>query len=297
MLASDIGARSLTSAPENLEKAAQYIEHCFKSAGLGVSSQQFSVSTRDATQRKITDTGISFATITNSTRNIVAEVTGASAPEKVIVVGAHYDSVFDCPAANDNGSGVAAVLEIAKALANSKPAYTIRFIAFTNEEPPFFRTEDMGSYRYAQLCHQNGEDIVGMLSLETIGYYSDAPNSQKLPSVLMKPFYPSTGNFIGFVSNFKSRRLLNRCLASFRQSVKFPSQGTALPEAIAGVGYSDHESFWRFGYPAIMVTDTANYRYPHYHEASDTPDKVNYDCLSRVTSGLTETVRNLASRL
>jgi hypothetical protein len=141
------------------------------------------------------------------TANIIAEIRGVSRPEEIVLVGAHYDSVFDCPAANDNGSGVAAILELTRMLAGLKLSRTVRFVAFTNEEPPFFRSEDMGSTRYARLCREQNQNIVAMLSLETIGCYTDAPGSQKYPW----PFnllYPSRGNFVSFVGNSHSRALV-----------------------------------------------------------------------------------------
>jgi len=151
----------------------------------------------------------------------------------------------------------------------------------------------MGSVRYARRSRERGENIVAMLSLETIGYYSDTPGSQHYPFPLSL-FYPSTGNFLAFVSNLKSRSLLHDAIATFRRHARFPSDGVAAPAAIPGVDWSDHGSFWAAGYPALMVNDTAPYRYPHYHRESDTPDKVDYERLARVVTGLAVVVRTLA---
>jgi hypothetical protein len=147
----------------------------------------------------------------------------------------------------------------------------------------------MGSVRYARRCRQRDEQIVAMLSLETIGYYSDAPGSQQYPF----PFgllYPSEGNFIGFVGNVSSGDLVRTAIGAFRQHARFPSEGAAVPASIQGVGWSDHWSFWQVGYPGIMVTDTAPFRYPHYHRREDTPDKVDYARMARVVAGLEHVV-------
>jgi hypothetical protein len=153
----------------------------------------------------------------------------------------------------------------------------------------------MGSYVYAKQCKARGDQIAGMISLETIGFYSDAPRSQNYPAPGLSLAYPTTGNFIGFVGNTGARDFLKRTLAIFRTQGKIPSEGATLPAFISGVAWSDHWSFWQCGYPAaIMVTDTAPFRYPHYHEASDTPDKLEYDRFALVVSGLEKTIAELA---
>ncbi|MCI0362486.1 MAG: M28 family peptidase, partial [Phycisphaerales bacterium] len=196
--------------------------------------------------------------------------------------------------ANDNGSGVAATLALARAFAESKPDRTLRFVLFANEEPPYFQTENMGSLVYAKRCRERGENTVAMLSLETIGYYSDAPGSQTYPIKPIGWVYPTTGNFIGFVGNYNSRKLVRQAIKSFRAHAQFPSEGGALPGWIPGVGWSDHWAFWQAGYPAIMLTDTAPFRYPHYHSIHDTPDKLDYDRMARVVDGLRPVVADLA---
>jgi Zn-dependent M28 family amino/carboxypeptidase len=224
--------------------------------------------------------------------NLEVELRGVTAPEEIVVVGAHYDSVFRCPGANDNGSGTAGLLALARALAASKPVRTLRLVAFVNEEPPQFRTADMGSRVYANRCRSRKENIVAMLSLETIGYYTDAPNTQNYPPPL-SAVYPSQGDFIAFVGNVGSRSLVRRCVLVFREQAAFPSQGAALPSGLQGVGWSDHESFWEAGYDGVMVTDTAPFRYPHYHAGEDTPDKLDYDRCARAVAGVAEVVRDL----
>jgi len=211
-----------------------------------------------------------------------------------VVVGAHYDSVYGCPGADDNGSGDAALLALARRSAVKPVGQTLRFIAFVNEEPPFFQREDMGSFIYAGRCTKRGDKISAMISLETIGYFSDAPHSQSYPAPGLGVFYPSIGNFIGFVGNTHSRALLRRAISTFREQKKLPSEGAALPSFIPGVGWSDQWAFWQHGYPGIMITDTAPFRYPHYHEPTDTPDKLDYDRFTLVVSGMEAVVAELA---
>jgi len=162
-----------------------------------------------------------------------------------------------------------------------------------NEEPPHFRTEEMGSRAYARRCRERKENVVAMLSLETIGCYSDEPGSQKYPFPFGL-FYPSEGNFIAFVGNVSSRSFVRRCVATFREKAAFPSEGGALPGFVPGVGWSDHESFWENGYPGLMVTDTAPFRYAHYHRKADTPDQLDFERCARVVSGVEHVLRDLA---
>jgi Zn-dependent M28 family amino/carboxypeptidase len=169
----------------------------------------------------------------------------------------------------------------------------MRFVAFVNEEPPYFLSGEMGSLVYAGRCKARGDKISAMISLETIGYFSDAPHSQTYPSRVLGAFYPKVGNFIGFVGNVHSRALLRRVVALFREHAKIPSEGAALPSFVPGVSWSDQWSFWRNGYRGIMVTDTAPFRYPYYHSASDTPDKLDYDRFTLVVSGMEKVIEEL----
>lgn len=250
-----------------LEQAAQYIENAFGRIGYQpVAAQRFTVR------------GVAV-------RNIEVELRGSSRPSEIVVIGAHYDSVAGAPGANDNGSGVATMLELARLFYGQQPARTLRFVAFVNEEPPYTGTDAMGSRQYARRSLERGERIVAMFSLETIGYYSDIPGSQHYPFPVGL-FYPGTGNFVAFVSNLGSRRLLHEAISAFRRHAGVPSEGLAAPAIIPGVDWSDHASFWEAGYPGVMVTDTALYRYPHYHTARDTPDQLDYERLARLVSGL-----------
>jgi len=188
---------------------------------------------------------------------------------------------------------VAAMLALARRFAGRKAEHSLRFVAFVNEEPPYFLSDEMGSFIYAGRCKARGDRISAMISLETIGYFSDAPNSQTYPAPGLGIFYPKVGNFIGFVSDVHSRALLRRAIALFRKHAKIPSEGAALPAFIPGVSWSDQRSFWRNGYSGIMVTDTAPFRYPHYHSSSDTPDKLDYDRFTLVVSGMEKVIEGL----
>ena len=225
--------------------------------------------------------------------NLEIEFSGGPRRDEIVVVGGHYDSVLGSPGANDNATGTAAVLELARLLAGQQLARTVRFVAFVNEEAPFFQTDAMGSWVYARRSRARGEQIVAMLSIETIGFYSDVVGSQHYP-LPFGLFYPHTGNFIGFVGNIASRALVRRSIAAFRQHTPFPSEGVAAPGWMTGIGWSDHWAFWQEGYPGVMVTDTALFRYAPYHTREDTPDQINYERMARVVAGLARVVTALA---
>ncbi|MCA9802828.1 MAG: M28 family peptidase [Cyanobacteria bacterium HKST-UBA02] len=296
VLASEIGPRSLTRAPANLITAGAYVEHVFKKYGYSPEREEFSVEWADEENSELTSEGVAIVHTHSNVFNVVAELEGKKKSKGIVIVGAHYDSDYGCPAANDNGSGVAAMLEIARSLQEEDLERTVRFVAFTNEEWPFFLTDAMGSLQHAQTCKERKEKIEGMICLETIGYFTDEPDTQKYPLPLFGFLLPSTGNFISFIANLQSISLLRRSIKSFRENVDFPSEGCAVPQEIRGVEFSDHRNFWKFGYPAIMVTDTAFFRYPHYHTEEDTPDKIDYDKLALVVSGLTGMVRDLCMK-
>jgi hypothetical protein len=186
------------------------------------------------------------------------------------------------------------LLALARRFAAKVTSPTLRFVAFVNAEPFYFQTPQMGSYVYASRCKAHGDKITAMISLETIGYFSDAPGSQTYPAPGLGLFYPKVGNFIGFVANTHSRALLRRAMSIFRAQKKIPSEGAALPAFIPGVAWSDQWSFWQHGYPALMITDTAPFRYPHYHLSSDTPDKLDYDRFTLVVSAMQAVIADLA---
>jgi hypothetical protein len=279
-LAGDFGERNATALRmENLLAAETFLARSLRAAGLEPERQAYEVRGR-------------------TVANLVAELPGAARRDEILIVGGHYDSAVGTPGANDNASGAAATLALARAFAARKPARTVRFAFFVNEEPPWFQTEDMGSLRYARRCRERKENVVGMMSLETIGYYSDAKGSQKFDSCPpLRLIYPDTGDFVAFVADTKSAALTRRIVGSFRGGTKFPAHGCCLPDVIEGVGWSDHWSFWQAGYPAVMVTDTAPFRYPHYHAVEDTPDKLDYERLARVVAGLERVIVELADAL
>jgi len=264
--------------PGALERSARYIEATLSGLGYAVSRQEFETE------------GVKV-------RNLEVRRAGPGAgTARLIVIGAHYDSAQGAVGADDNGSGVAALLELARMLRSVQPAegLEMRLVFYVNEELPWFATEKMGSLVHAGGLAREGREVVAMLSLETIGWYSDAQGSQRYPF----PFnllYPSTGDFIGFVANPRSRSLLHRVIGSFRRHAAFPSEGAVGLESIAGVSWSDQWAYWQFGWPAVMVTDTAPFRYPHYHTLRDTPDKLDYERLARVVHGLEGVLRDLAS--
>ncbi len=217
--------------------------------------------------------------------NVVVEVGGEARSDEIVVVGAHYDAVRNSPGADDNASGVAGLLEVARAFADASPERTLRFVFFANEEAPYFWTDAMGSLRHARGAREAGESIVAMLSLEMLGYYTDEPGSQEYPP-LLSWLYPDRGDFIGFVGNFSSRQVVKESIGIFRREVDFPSHGFAGPGFVPGVGLSDHSAFWMVDYPALMVTDTAFHRNPHYHLPSDRPETLDYGRFGRVVDGL-----------
>jgi hypothetical protein len=235
-----------------------------------------------------------YAVEGHTVSNLEAILPGSEATEGSVVVGAHYDSVPGTVGANDNASGVAATLELARLLQGSHPRRTIRFVFFADEEPPYFQTSAMGSLVYARQLRRDAVQVSAMISLETIGFYSDVQNSQKYPA-LLSFFYPNRGNFIAFVGNPESRELVRRSVRKFRESAQFPSEGIAAPKNWPGVGWSDHWSFWQEQYPAIMITDTAIFRYPYYHTSLDTLDKVDFEKMARVVDGVRAVVVSLAS--
>jgi Zn-dependent M28 family amino/carboxypeptidase len=264
-LAGKMGERNIF-CPAALQAAASYIEHEWEQQGYAVRRLAYDVS------------GVRCL-------NLEIARCGGARRRKILLIGAHYDTVTGCPGANDNASGVSALLELSRLFASIEPALTVRFVAFVNEEPPFFMTGQQGSMVYAEAARRRGDDIRLMASIETIGWYSSHPGGQSYPP-LFKLVYPDRADFIGFVSNFRSRAAMRRLAAAFRSNSEFPLQTAATFSFVPGVAWSDHRSFWHQGYRAVMITDTAFYRYRHYHQPSDTPDKLAYPELAKATSGL-----------
>ncbi|RMD77882.1 MAG: M28 family peptidase [Gammaproteobacteria bacterium] len=281
-LASDIGERHLFR-PGSLEAAADYVAGQWSALGLAVRRQAFLARGLPCANLEVELGGV--------------ELGGeGGGPGPILVVGAHYDSLEGCPGANDNASGVAVLLELARELRGRlgpAPSRRVRLVAFANEEPPFFRTPEMGSAVYAARAWQRREPIVGALVLETVGYYSDAPGSQRYPPPLSM-LHSHRGDFVAFVANLRSRLWLRQAARAFRRQGLLPLEDVATLTAIPGVAWGDQRSFWQAGYRALMVTDTALYRYPWYHSPEDTPDKLDYRRLARLCRALAGTVAELA---
>jgi hypothetical protein len=261
---------------DELEKAARYIERTLEGYGYKTVPQEYTVSGKKV-------------------RNIEVTIEPAKPDAETIVVGAHYDSAEDTPGANDNASGTASLLELARLLPDlkGKAGKRIRIVFFVNEEPPYFATADMGSARYARMLKERGERVRAMFSLETMGFYSDTPGSQKYPMPL-NALFPNTADFVSFVGMLGSRELVHDAMRSFRAHTQFPTVGGVAPGFIKGIAWSDHRSFDREGFQALMITDTALFRYPHYHEPTDTPEKIDNDRLARVTKGVERVIRDQA---
>lgn len=272
VLSDEIGVRNARKG-STLERAADYIE------------QQFSEYHYVPKSEVINAEGF---------RNIVVDLYSKKDRDSILLVGAHYDTTRSTPGADDNASGVAALLETARAFRDKQLPITIRFVAFVNEEFPYFGTDNMGSRFHAQHAREQGEQILGMFSLEMLGFYSDEYRSQYYPRVIRR-FYPRRGNFIAFVSNIVSRPLLVTALTAFREQVEFPTQGLAAPQwLVRGIRRSDHASFWSNGYKAIMITDTANYRNYSYHNMGDTYTSLDYDRMTIVVDGIMKMLETVA---
>ncbi len=272
-LASRIGERNL-NRPSALRAAADYIRETWGDQGFAVAEEAFQVG------------GLRAA-------NLAAELRGSAGPGEILLVGAHYDSVSGSPGANDNATGVALLLEMSRALRGEALPRTVRFVAFANEEPPYFMTEMMGSRVHARRARRRGDAIAGMLSLETLGYYVSAPGSQRYPFPF-GAFYPRAGEFLAVVGNLPSRGLVVDVLRHFMSASDFPVEGVAAFEKIPGVNWSDHWAFWQEGYRALMLTDTAPFRYPAYHTSGDVPERINVPAFARAGHGIIQAVRRLA---
>ena len=240
--------------------------------------------------------------------NVCLEVPGARTPREIVVVGAHYDTAEATPGADDNASGVAGVLALARRFASRPPPpRTVRFVAFGTEEPPYIRTEHMGSYHYARMCRQRGgntdpavggDNVVAMISLEMLGYYSDEEGSQNAP---LKGVYPTVGNFLAFAGHTGDRVAVARAARVFTDACGIDAQVMVLPAQLAiharaplGVNSSDQWSFWQWNYHGIMATDTANWRNPNYHRPTDLPETLDYQRMARAVEGLEAVVRDWA---
>lgn len=277
-LAVTIGPRSYQD-PANLTAAADLIATRLESFGYTVTYQPYQV--KDL-----------------AVRNILAERRGTEQSDRVIVVGAHYDSVAGSPRADDNASGVAVLLELARLHAETRFQKTVRFVAFTLEEPPFFRCRHMGSRVYARALKERGERVEAMLCLESVGHYSQEKRSQSFPLLVfwLRWRYPTTGNFITIVSNADSQPLQTQVRDALKAHMSLPVETYTGPWWIPGVDWSDHGSFWNEGYPAVMLTDTALFRNPHYHRSTDRPETLDYRAMTELVRGLSGALTALDER-
>lgn len=275
LLAGEIGERNLAH-PASYDRAENAIRKIWTESGFTVSEQPIHAPNRVC-------------------RNLWVDLPGvlASQKDEILFLGAHYDSVEGSPGANDNASGVALLLELSRSLAASKPKRTIRFAAFANEEAPYFGTSSMGSRVYARQAAACKEKILLMVSLETLGYYSQKPGSQAYPPFL-KYFYPDRGNFAAIVGDMASAAWVNRFKNFFKEASDFPVEALSAPRAVPGVDWSDQAPFWDQGYKAVMITDTAPYRYPFYHTPEDTPEKLAYPEFARVGAAIGAVISKIA---
>ncbi len=260
--------------PENLNRVADYIRMSFMATGTSVEDQPFEVN------------GLEY-------RNIVASYGPDS--EEIIVVGAHYDAYDEFPGADDNASAVAGLIEIGRILGANPPASRVVLVAFTLEEPPYFATDNMGSAVYAKSLKDKGITVKLMICLEMIGYYSDEPGSQLSPSPIMKLFYPSEGNFIAVVDEVFSSQG-GRMKKWMKPRMDLPVYSINAPVFIPGIDFSDHRNFWRYQFPAVMVTDTAFFRNTAYHTENDTSDRLDYRKMAEVTEGVAGYVLYLSGK-
>jgi hypothetical protein len=217
--------------------------------------------------------------------NLEIEIQGRTLPSEIIIISAQYDTLPDSPGANNNGSGIAILFQLSQLLRKRTPDRTLRLLNFVNEEDPFFGTEMMGSYQYSKRSHQRQENIQIMLSLDTLGIYKEEPGSQRLPFPF-KMFYPDRGNFLAFIGNLSSRKYMIEATRGFKKGNSFPIEAGVVPEWVRAADWSDHRSFWKFGYPGIMVTDTGEFRSPYHTTKEDTMEKLNFEAMSRIVIGM-----------
>ena len=276
-LAGVIGPRHV-GLPHALAAAATMVEREFVSAGYAIERQTYLAGGHDVS-------------------NLIAELPGSGREDQIVVVGAHYDTVPTTPGADDNASAVAVLLEVARLMRTWQPERTIRFVAFACEEMPHFHTGEMGSQIYARRCRARGERVAGMLCLEMVGFYSTAPDSQRIPSAIpnfLRRIFPPRGDFLAAVGNLRSWKLLWKFRRGFRRADRLPLFSIVLPEAIHDIRRSDNSSFWDQGYQALMLTDTSYLRNPHYHLATDTPETLDYERMAAVVLGVVEGVAEVA---
>ncbi len=271
-LSIELGPRD-ESHIENLDRVAAYIKDEFSQTTAQVSEQVYRVQGK-------------------TYRNVIAQF-GPESNERVIV-GAHYDTAGPLPGADDNASGVAGLIELARLLGRQQPPLRVELVAFSLEEPPYFRTTGMGSSVHSESLRNQNVQVRAMISLEMIGYFSDMPNSQAFPVGVLSAFYPSQGNFIGVVGRLSDGLLVRRAKSAMRNVTPLPVYSINAPQFVPGVDFSDQLNYWHAGYSAMMITDTAFYRNRNYHTAQDTAEKLDYKRMAMVVEGVYAVVMDLA---
>lgn len=269
----EIGSRSIREY-DKIQETKEYIVDCLKAFGHVPSFQTFTYSKKKYS-------------------NIIVTIKGIKSSGETVIIGAHYDTASGTPGADDNASGVAVLLEIARALKDFSPDRTLKLIFFVIEEPPIFKSEQMGSYIYAKEAKGRNENITSMICLEMLGYYTNEKDGQTYPFPMMSRIYPSTPNFVAIVGNLHSRDLVGKVKNSLKATSRVPVETVTSFSFLSGVDFSDHRSFWKMGYPAVMITDTAFYRNPNYHTESDTIDTLDFDKMSDVLKGMVQAAKDL----
>ncbi|MBA4396738.1 MAG: aminopeptidase [Syntrophus sp. (in: bacteria)] len=228
--------------------------------------------------------------------NIIVSIPGKADPGEIVLIGAHYDTVAGTPGADDNASAVALLLEMCRLLRHETPDRTLRLVFFTLEEPPVFRSDFMGSAVHAKEARSRQENIVAMISLEMLGYYSDEKGGQSFPFPLMSLIYPTTPDFVAVVGNLSSRGLVKKIATSLRKTGGIGIETLATSSFVPGIDFSDHRSFWKMDYPAAMITDTAFYRNPNYHTENDTIDTLDFTRMNMLLHALVQMAKDLSRK-
>jgi len=255
-----------------LNASADYIHEVFSKYSTTAVYQEFDVNAR-------------------TYKNVLCSFGPSDAPR--IVIGAHYDVCGLQPGADDNASGVIGLLELAYLLQNVDLKYRVDLVAYTLEEPPYFRTEQMGSYVHAKSLNDDEAEVLGMVVLEMIGYFDDSKGSQDYPAGFLRLFYGNKGNFITLVKKFRSGRFARRFNRKFKNKATIRSKTFTGPPALPGIDFSDHLNYWKFGYSALMITDTSFYRNKNYHEPWDTLDTIDIVRMAEVINSVFNTIQRL----
>ncbi|MBI3289403.1 MAG: M28 family peptidase [Elusimicrobia bacterium] len=266
----------------NLDLAADHIKSQFSAAGGVVSEQPYRFEEMNRANKRVE---------LGPFRNVIAAF-GPDTAER-IVVGAHYDAYGPFPGADDNASGTAGLLELARLLGRSPAPLRVELVAYSTEEPPYFATPHMGSALHAAGLKAAGVRIRAMISLEMIGCFSDEPGSQGYPAPMLRLYYPSRGDFITVVGNTGNIGLTRR-VKSAMNGGGLAAYSITAPAFIPGIDYSDHASYWEQGYPAVMISDTAFYRNKRYHKPDDDADRLDYRRMAQVVDGTLAAIRDLA---